>query len=159
MICLGYICDVCCHRLLKHVLPFDRSQVHQAWWQRCSMRSHIRGVASGARSSGQGQGLQGGSGVASAVRMCQWGQGLQGGSGVASAVKVCQWGQGWQKGVRGCKCGQGVQRGSGVVDLGLGHCACHTRQPEAESTLSMLDLFLHNRCARCCSESAPKPNS
>ena len=34
----------------------------------------------------------------------------------------------------------GSQVGPKLADLGLGHCACHTRQPKAESTPSRLDL-------------------
>lgn len=50
-----------------------------------------------------------------------------------------------------CKWGQRIVSGvKGVANLGLGHCACHTRQPKAESTLSMLDLSSRNHCARCC---------
>lgn len=49
---------------------------------------------------------------------------------------------------------EGRKRGHRVADLGLGHCACHTRQPKAESTLSMLDPFSRSHCAQCCFGSA-----
>ena len=54
-----------------------------------------------------------------------------------------------------CKWGQGIAGGvRGVANLGPGRCACHTRQPKAESTLSTLDLSSRNHCAQCYSGSA-----
>ena len=75
--------------------------------------------------------------------------GMQG-QGLQVGLQYCEWG------LQDCKWGQRIASGVvGVADLGLAHCACHTRQPMAESTLSALDLFSHSRCAQCCFESAP----